>query len=53
MLLTILNTTHSTSMASSRHAHSIADLTDAEFEELKSIWAAQDLDFEEMMADKG
>ncbi len=49
MLLTLLDTTHSTSAASSRHVHSIADLTDAEFEELKSISVAQDLDFEEIM----
>jgi len=49
MLLTLLDTTHSTLTASSRNVHSIANLTDAEFEELNSISVAQDLDFEEIM----
>jgi len=49
ILLMLLDTTHSTSTASSHHVHSIADLTDAEFEELKSLLAAQNLDFEEIM----
>jgi hypothetical protein len=50
MLLALLDTTHSTSTASSRNVCSIADLTDAEFEELKSISAALDLDFKEIMS---
>jgi len=35
MLLTLLDTTHSTSSVSSHNVPSIDDLTDAEFEELK------------------
>jgi len=49
MFLSLLDSTHSSSTASSRNVHSIADLTDAEFEELKSISMAQDMNFEEMM----
>jgi len=49
MLLTLLDTTHSASTTSSRNVRSIADLTDAEFEELKSISAAQNLVFDDIM----
>jgi len=49
MLLTLLDTTHSASTASSRNVRSIADLTDAEFEELKSISVAQNLVFDDIM----
>jgi hypothetical protein len=49
MLLSLLDSTHSSSTASSRNVRSIADLTDAKFEELKSISAAQNMNFEEMM----
>jgi len=49
MLLSLLDSTHSSSTASSRDVRSIADLTDAEFEELKSISVAQDMVFEDIM----
>ena len=49
MLLMLLDTTHSTSSASSRNVLSIDDLTDAEFEELKSISIAQHIEFEDLL----
>ena len=49
MLLTLLDTTHSASTTSSCNVRSIADLTDAEFEELKSISAAQNLVFDDII----
>ena len=49
MLLTLLDTTHSTSLASSHNVLSIDDLTDAEFEELKSISLAQHIVFEDLL----
>ena len=49
MLLTLLDTIHSASTASSRNVCLIADLTDAEFEELKSISVAQNLVFDDIM----
>jgi len=49
MLLMLLDTTHSASTALSHNVHLIADLTDAEFEELKSISVAQNLVFDDIM----